>query len=79
MHVYLAQGIFVAAADAEDALAGAGRKSLHVRADTVQHGGLVPTQRLVEFGLPGAAAVVPQLWFVGVRAGGVVDAMLADD
>ncbi|MNV38581.1 hypothetical protein D3C71_1301410 [compost metagenome] len=79
IHVHLAQGIFVAAADTEDALAGTGRKSLHVRADTVQHGGLVPAQRLVEFGLPGAGAVVPQLWFVGVRAGGVVDAVLADD
>lgn len=46
-------------------------------ADPAQRGGFVPLQRRFEFSVPGAVAVVPHDGFVGVRAGRVLDAILA--
>ncbi|MNO79206.1 hypothetical protein D3C76_703700 [compost metagenome] len=65
----------MAAADAEDALAFALGKALHVRTDTPQQGGLVPGQWLLEFGVPGAFSVVPQGGLVSFGTRGVLDAM----
>ncbi|MNL83804.1 hypothetical protein D3C87_2115590 [compost metagenome] len=58
MDVHFAQHIFVTAADGEHAFALAWGKLLHLRTDALEQRGLIPAQRLIQFGLPGALVIV---------------------